>query len=97
MFREGHSIAEIARTADLTQTEVELIVAVRARRMEQLIQEAMSEEEDYMDSDQLYHAIFELQSEGSSPREIAQKLGISTSEVHMALTLKNKRKERKIK
>ncbi|MCE5249314.1 hypothetical protein LLG96_03755 [bacterium] len=95
MYREGRGIAEIARAADLTQTEVELIVAVRARRMDQLVQEVASEEEDFMDSSQLNHAIYELRSEGGSPRDIARKLGISTSEVNMALTMKNMRKTRK--
>ncbi len=87
MFKEGHTVTEIARAADLTQTEVELIVAVRARWMEQLIQDVTSEDEDYMDSDQLYKAINELHSEGQSDREIARKLEISTSEVKLALSL----------
>lgn len=95
MFREGHAVNEIARAADLTQTEVELIIAVRARRMEQLIQDVTSEEEDYIDSDQLYKAINELHSEGHSDREIARKLEISTSEVKMALSIINLRNDRR--
>jgi len=95
MYREGHTVNEIARAADLTQTEVELIVAVRARRMEQLIQDVTSEEDDYIDSDQLYKAINELHSEGNSDREIARKLEISTSEVKLMLSIINLRNDRR--
>ena len=93
MYKEGASTAEIARTSDLTQTEVDLIIAVRARRTEQLIKEAAIEEEEYIQTDQLYKAIVELNSEGVSNREIARKLSISTSEVNLSLSLVNFRKE----
>ncbi|MFC1508456.1 tetratricopeptide repeat protein [Candidatus Omnitrophota bacterium] len=93
MYKEGASTAEIARTSDLTQTEVDLIIAVRARRVDQLIKEAVIEEEEYIHTDQLFKAIVELNSEGISNREIARKLSISTSEVHLSLSLVNFRKE----
>ena len=92
MYKEWASTAEIARTSDLTKTEVNLIVAVRARRMEQLIKDASIEEEDCLQSDQLHKAISELNSEGTSNREIARKLSTSTSEVHLSLALTNFRK-----
>jgi len=97
MYREGRSIPDIARAADLTQTEVELIVAVRARRMEHLIQEAAVEEESPIDADHLYQAIAELKFDGESNRGIAHKLGISTSEVQLALSLMERRKAAKAK
>jgi len=93
MFKEGRSIPEIARAADLTQTEIELIVAVRARRMEKLIEDVTSEEEDDFDRDHLYQAISELKYEGGTNRDIARKLGISTSEVQLAISLMAMRKK----
>jgi len=87
MYREGRTIEEICRAADLTQTEVELIVAVRARNMEDLIEEVSIENDTFNDKDQLFHAIRELNVEGDSPINIAKKLGISTSEVHCALAI----------
>ena len=93
MFKEGRSISEIARTADLTQTEIELIVAVRARRMEKLIEDVTSEEDDDLDRDHLYKAISELKYEGGTNRDIARKLSISTSEVQLALSLMAMRKK----
>jgi len=87
MHREDHSIEEICRAADLTKTEVELIIAVRAKHMEQLIEEVSEEDEDFMDADHLYLAIRELKAEGETPRMIAKKLGISTSEINFALAV----------
>ncbi len=87
MHREGRGIEEICRVSDLTKTEVELIIAVRARHMEQLIEEAADTVGSDYDTDQLYVAIRELRSDGDSPREIAKKLGVSTSEVQFALAV----------
>lgn len=95
MFKEGRSIPEISRAADLTQTEVELIVAVRARRMEKLIEDVTIEADDDLDRDHLYKAISELKYEGGTNRDIARKLGISTSEVQLALSLMTMRKKRR--
>ncbi|MBN1292529.1 MAG: hypothetical protein JXB48_11880 [Candidatus Latescibacteria bacterium] len=95
MFREGHSVTEIASAADLTKTEVELILAVRARRMEQLIHDVTDDGEEVMAAGQMSQAISELTSEGHSTREIARKLDISTSEVKLAISLINLRKERR--
>ena len=87
MFHEGRKIEEICRASDLTKTEVELIIAVRARHMEQLIEDVSADEEEVLDADHLYIAINELMSEGDSPREIAKKLGISTSEINFVLAV----------
>jgi len=87
MYREGHKIEDICRAADLTQTEVELIVAVRVRNMEDLIEEVSIENDTFNDTDQLFHAIRELNAEGDSPLTIAKKLGISTSEVNCILAI----------
>jgi len=93
MHREGHGIEEICRAADLTRTEVELIIAVRAKHVERLIEEA-SEEDDPLDHDGLYRAISELKAGGDTPREIARKLGISMSEINFALAVMEERKGR---
>lgn len=87
MYREGHKIEDICRAADLTKTEVELIVAVRARRMEDLIEEVSLENDNFNDTDHLFHAIRELNIEGDSPLKIAKKLEISTSEVNCVLAI----------
>jgi hypothetical protein len=93
MYREGHSIVDIARMADLTRTEVELIVAVRTHRTERLI-EAVTGEEDAPAPDALSEAVRELAVEGRGVQEIARRLGISTSEVKLAIAVMNRRKER---
>ena len=89
MSREGRSTEDICRAADLTRTEVELIIAVRAKHIEQLIDEVSEEEEEPLDTDHLYIAISELMSEGDSPRDIARKLHLSTSEINFALAVMN--------
>jgi hypothetical protein len=93
MYREGHSIVDIARMADLTRTEVELIIAVRTHRTEQLI-EAVTGEEDAPAPDALSEAVRELAVEGRGVQEIARRLGISTSEVKLAIAVMNRRKEK---
>jgi len=89
MHREGHTLEAICRAADLTRTEVELIIAVRARHVERLVEDAGMGRDEEMEPDQLYRAIHELSLEGDPPRVIARKLGISTSEIHFALTVMN--------
>jgi len=91
MHKEGNSIEEICRASDLTKTEVELIIAVRARHMEQLIEEVQGDREDLDDIDHLYVAINELRAEGNTEREIARKLGVSTSEIAFVLAVTNSR------
>lgn len=95
MHREGHSVVEIARMADLTRTEVELIVAVRARNVEQLIETASSEEDDVPDQGALYRAIGELHAEGGTPQEIARRLSISATEVNLALAMMDRKRKGK--
>ena len=87
LYREGHSAEKIAHTADLSKTEVDLILAVREHHMDNLIDEINREEEDSMDRDQLIHAIHDLSAEGANPREIAKKLNISISEVVLASSI----------
>jgi len=87
MHREGHPVEAICRAADLTRTEVELIIAVRARQVEQIVEEVSEPEDEEYDTDRLNIAIRELRADGAEPREIAKKLGISTSEVHFALSI----------
>jgi len=94
MHREGHGIEEICRAADLTRTEVELIIAVRAKHVERLIEEASEENDDCLDHDGLYRAISELKAGGDTPREIARKLGISMSEINFALAVMEERRGR---
>lgn len=95
MHREGRSVEEICRAAELTRTEVELIIAVRARHMEQLIEYAADTVEEEYDPDHLVIAIRELSADGAKPRDIARKLGVSTSEVTFALAvMENERKSR---
>ncbi|MCD6307651.1 MAG: hypothetical protein J7M24_01500, partial [Candidatus Latescibacteria bacterium] len=87
MHREGNSIEEICRASDLTKTEVELIIAVRARNMEQLIEDVQGDREEADDIDHLYIAVNELRAEGNNEREIARKLGVSTSEIAFVLAV----------
>jgi tetratricopeptide (TPR) repeat protein/lambda repressor-like predicted transcriptional regulator len=93
LYREGSSVVEIARISDLTKTEVELILAVRARRMEKLVEAASQDEDEVLDADHLYQAIGELRAEGNTVRDIARRLGISTSEVNLALSVMNRQRE----
>ena len=93
MYREGHTVEEISRTADLSRSEVELIIAVRTKRIEQLIHEVSQEVEESEDTNTLYHVIHELRMEGNTPREIAKKIGVSTGEVNFIMAvLEHKRK-----
>ena len=87
LHREGHSAGEIAHTADLTKTEVDLILAVRERQLDNLIDEIKRDEEDSMDRNQLIHAIHDLSAEGANTREIAKKLNISLSEVELVTSI----------
>lgn len=92
LFREGRTPEEIAHTADLTKTEVDLILAVREHHMEHIIHEIHQDDDD-MDRDQLMHAIYQLQREGLLSREIARKLNISLSEVELASSIISMRKQ----
>jgi len=93
LSREGHSPEQIAQTADLTKTEVKLILAVRESHLDNLIDEIKSEEEDSMDRNQLIHAINNLSTEGVNTREIAKRLSISSSEVELASSIIEMRKK----
>ena len=94
LHHEGRDIVDIARIADLTRTEVELIVAVRARKTEQLVQ-AVAEEDDTPDGGALHQAVRELSAEGRPVPDIARRLGVSTSEVKLAMAVMEKRRERR--
>ncbi len=94
LHHEGRDVIEIARTADLTRTEVELIVAVRTRRTDQLVQ-AVAEEDDTPDGGALHQAVRELSAEGRGVPEIARRLGVSTSEVKLAIAVMERRRERR--
>ena len=96
MHREGRSVAEIASTADLTRTEVELILAVRARHVERLVSEAASEAGEDIVADHMFRAVEEMYSEGRTVRDIARKLNISTSEVQLAVSLLNMYRPRQL-
>ena len=87
LHREGHSPEEIAHTADLTKTEVDLILAVRESQLDNLIDEIKCDEEDSMGRNQLIHAIHDLSAEGANTREIAKRLNISLSEVELASSI----------
>jgi len=87
LYREGHSAEKIAHTADLSKTEVDLILAVREHHLDNLIDEINREEEDSIERDQLIHAIHDLSAEGVNAREIAKKLNISISEVVLASSI----------
>jgi DNA-binding CsgD family transcriptional regulator len=94
LHREGHSPVEIARLADLTRTEVDLILAVRARDVEEIVETVREEQEG--DSSAIHRGVGELAAEGCGPTEIARRLGISTSEVNLALAvIKNWNKGKK--
>lgn len=86
LSREGKTPEQIAQIADLTTTEVNLILAVRERRVENMAVEIHQTEEFY-ERDQLLSAIAGLREEGASNREIARKLDISQSEVDLAISI----------
>jgi len=90
MHREGRSIEDICRASELTRTEVELIIAVRAKHVEHIIENAVddaAEDDLTMDTDHLYTAIGELTTDGHSPKEVARRLGLSTSEINFAIAV----------
>ncbi len=93
MYREGKSPEQIAQVADLSKTEVELILAVRERRMDNLIKEFHDEDSELIDSDQLVAAVQNLSFEGASTRDIAKQLNISISEVVLAYSIIEKKAE----
>ena len=93
LHREGHSAEDIAQTADLTKTEVHLILAVREHQMDNLIDEINREGDDLIDRDQLLHAINDLSMEGANNREIAKTLNISISEVSLATSINEMQKK----
>ena len=85
MHHEGHSVEDICRAADMTRTEVSLIVAVRSTTTERLVTTALEEQtEEDVSVDTLYQAIAELSAEGGSDIDIARRLCISTGEVRFA-------------
>ncbi len=88
LYREGHTAEDIARTADLTQSEVNLILVVREHHTNSLIEELNREEEDMLDRDQLIHVIHDLSTEGVNNRDIAKRLNISirTSICYLAIS-----------
>ncbi|MHB9030181.1 MAG: hypothetical protein ACYC9O_15550, partial [Candidatus Latescibacterota bacterium] len=92
--REGRSTVDIARLSDLTRTEVDLILAVRARDMEEMVETVREEQES--ETSAIHRAVGELAAEGWGATDIARRLGISTSEVNLALeVIKNWKKGRK--
>ena len=93
MYREGHTTEDVARTADLTKTEVNLILAVREHHTNSLIEEINREEEDLPDREQLIHVIHDLSTEGVNTRDIAKKLNISTGEVNLVSMIIDMRKK----
>jgi len=86
LHRDGYSVEDIARVSDLTKTEVELIVAVRSKKLTQMIAEIAEEEADD-ERDNFSRVVRELEREGLTHREIARKLGISVSEVNFMLAV----------
>jgi hypothetical protein len=94
LHREGRSTVEIARLSDLTRTEVDLILAVRARDVEEIVETVREEREGEISA--IHRAVGELAAEGCGATEIARRLGISTSEVNLALeVMKNWKKGKK--
>ena len=92
LYREGHTPDDIARTSDLTKSEVNLILAVREHHMEGLIRDIAAEEDARPDRDSLVQAISDLLDEGADTREIARRLNISTSEVRLASMMIGKKR-----
>jgi hypothetical protein len=90
MSREGRSVNDICRAADLTRTEVELILAVRSRHTENLVLNYARDREADADAESLYKAVRELAADGESEIGIARKLGISRSEAAMAIKVMQK-------
>jgi tetratricopeptide (TPR) repeat protein len=91
MYNEGRTILDIARTSDLTRTEVELILAVRAHRTEQRVEAVVGGESDIPDAGVINETVRVLRAEGSSVVEIARRLGISTSEVSLIFAVLDRR------
>ncbi len=89
MHREGHTIQEICRVADLTRTEVTLIVAVRATSTGRLASEARSTIGE--PSEAIATAIVQMTTEGMDVASIARTLGISTGEVRFAQAVQDLR------
>lgn len=83
LHREGHAVLDIARLADLTRSEVELIVAVRARTTGRLVETA-AEPEPESRAGTFHRAVAALAAEGYGDIEIARRLRVSTSEVALA-------------
>ena len=77
----------------MSKTEVELILAVREHKMDNLIKDIHDEDGELPDSDQLVTAIHNLSLEGASTREIAKQLNISISEVVLAYSIIEKQAE----
>lgn len=90
MSREGRNINDICRAADLTRTEVELIIAVRSRHTENVVLDYAREREEDADADRLYDAVRELAADGESEIGIARKLGISRTEAALAIKVMQK-------
>ena len=93
LYREGGTPEDIARTADLTVTEVKLILAVREHHTSVLVEDITGESHNEPDRDRLIHAVHDLSAEGLSTREIARTLSISTSEVQLASMVITMRKK----
>ena len=92
MSREGRNVNDICRAADLTRTEVELILAVRARHTENLVMDFAHDREEDADANRLYQAVRELAADGETEIGIARKLGISRTEAAMAIKVMQKRR-----
>jgi hypothetical protein len=87
--REGTPVEQIARIADLTTTEVQLMLTIREHTLNQL---AVSFRDDEPESGAgIATAVRSLRREGFPPREIARRLSISLSEVELALSLDGRR------
>ncbi len=92
LYREGKLPEEIANIADLTKTEVALILAVRERHISDLIADIHADD-DVLGRDELLQAIQTLSFEGAGTREIARKLNISLSEVELASSILELKKQ----
>lgn len=92
LYREGKLPEEIANIADLTKTEVDLILAVRERHISDLIADIHADD-DVLGRDELLQAIQSLSFEGAGTREIAKRLNISLSEVELASSILELKKQ----
>ena len=86
LHREGKPPEQIARVADLTTTEVQLILAIREHRLGDLANR-LHENDHGLEPDELSNAVRSLREEGLDSREIARKLDISLSEVSLVTSL----------